>query len=173
MISKVCLALLISALCCIAFSVGSYYGETTFEPKVVYIETPIEVEKVVEVEVIKEVPVEIIKEVPVPTPIELREFEDLDELNQFLEADDTNEVLRLYPIRGTDGRMSLGDDTCDYYALNLQERALKAGYLMSTEIIKQNHMINSTVIGNEIYFIEPQSDKVWFWGVRQREQYSR
>jgi len=121
---------------------------------------------VVEVEVMKEVPVEVIKEVL--TPIEIREFEDLDELKQFLEADDTNEVLRLYPIRGTDGSMLL-EDCCDYYALNLQERALNAGYLMSTEIVKDNHMINSTVIGNVIYYIEPQSDKVWLWGHRQRE----
>lgn len=167
MINKICWGVFIFALCLIAASIGGYYGGKTFKPQVIHIETLVEVEKVVEVEVMKEVPVEVIKEVLVPTPIEVREFEDLDELKQFLAADDTDEILRLYSIQGTDGLMSLWGDTCDYDALNLQERALKAGYLMSTQIVKNNHMINSAVIGNDIYFIEPENDKVWLWGHRQ------
>ena len=158
---------LIIILSCATFFLGAYIGQETFEPKVVtqvqyevkYIESPVYkiVEKIMEVEVIKEVPREI------------REFESLKELKQFLEDDDTNEVLRLYPIKGTGGVISF-TGPCDHYALNLQRRALEAGYLMSIEIIERDnepHMMNSAVIGNEIYYIEPGTDEVWLWGYRQ------
>lgn len=162
---------LIIILSCATFFSGYYISQETFEPEVVYVEKPVyrTVEKIVEVEVIKEVEVvrevEVIKEVP----REIREFEDLQELKQFLEDDDTNEVPIAYPIKGTDGVVSFAG-VCDYYALNLQWRALEVGYLMSTETIEkenEQHMINSATIGNQIYYIEPQTDEVWLWGYRQ------
>ncbi|MBA7613975.1 hypothetical protein ES703_21236 [subsurface metagenome] len=160
---KVFLIIILSSA---TFFVGAYIGQETSEPEVVtevqyevkYVERPDKiVEKIMEVEVIKEVPREI------------REFESLQELKQFLEDDDTNEILRLYPIKGTGGVISF-TGPCDYYALNLQRRALEAGYLMSIEIIEKDnepHMINSAIIGNEVYYIEPQTDEVWLWGYRQ------
>jgi hypothetical protein len=58
---------------------------------------------------------------------------------------------------------------CDDYASRLQYKAYKDGYLLSVQIIKdgmldgknvsnyqQSHMGNLAMIGNEIYFIEPQ-----------------
>jgi len=160
---KVFLIILLSSA---TFFVGAYIGQETFEPEVVtevqyevkYVERPDKiVEKIMEVKVIKEVPREI------------REFESLQELKQFLKDDDTDEILRLYPIRETGSVISLRG-LCDYYALNLQWRALEAGYLMSTETIEkenEQHMINSAPIGNQIYYIEPQTDEVWLWGYRQ------
>ena len=56
---------------------------------------------------------------------------------------------------------------CDDFALALQQRASRDGYLMSVTITqKQNkpHMINLVTIGNDIYYIEPQTDEVWFYG---------
>ena len=165
---------LIIILSCATFFSGYYIGQETSEPEVVtevqyevkYVEKPVYkivdkiVEKIIEVEVIKEVPREI------------REFEDLEELEQFLEDDDTNEILRLYPIEGISGTWSL-TGTCDHYATNLQRRALEAGYLMSTEITEKDnepHMMNSAIIGNEVYYIEPQTDEVWLAGYRQHPE---
>ena len=60
---------------------------------------------------------------------------------------------------------------CDDYALRLQLEAYKDGYLLSVQVIKdgmlngknvsnyfESHMGNLAVIGNEIYFIEPQPE---------------
>ncbi len=165
---------LVITLSCFTFFLGAYVGQRTSEPEVItevrYVEMPVkvyevvekEVKRVVEVEVIKEVEVEVIKEVPMG----VREFDSLDELTQFLEIDDTDSHIILRPIRGSSGQISF-ENICDHYALQLQRQALEAGYLMSTEIIKNNHMINCAVTGNEIYFIEPQTDEVWLWGYRE------
>ena len=171
-VGKLLCVTFVIALSCFAFCMGGYVGQRTFEPKVVtevrYVERPVKVyevvERVVEVEVIVErvVEVELIKEIP----LGVKEFENLDVLTHFLEIDDTDSHVILYPIKGSNGRIPF-DGTCDYYALQLQRQALEAGYLMSTEIIKNNHMINCAVIGNEVYFIEPQNDRVWLWGYRE------
>lgn len=62
--------------------------------------------------------------------------------------------------------MSSGDYDCDDFALTLQRRANRDGYQMSVTITRkqgQLHMINLAVIGNDIYYIEPQTDEVWFF----------
>lgn len=166
---KLLCATIVIALSCFTFFLGSYIEQRSFEPKVVtevwYVERPVKVYEVVEGVVEKEVEVEIVKEIP----MEVREFESLEELTQFLEIDDTDSQIILYPIRGSGGGIS-SKGICDYYALQLQGRALEAGYLMSTEIIRKHdepHMINSAVIGNEVYFIEPQTDEAWLWGCRE------
>jgi len=67
---------------------------------------------------------------------------------------------------------------CDDYALDLQEKALKDGYIISFEIIhpseygdlfKQGqipegtiHAINSVIVGNEAYYIEPKTREIVF-----------
>ena len=106
---------------------------------------------------------EIIVEKLVEKPIELREFASLEELTGWLEQDDTDSTLH---FTGTvDFTTDLGSNyDCDDFAYRLQKNALADGYLMSTEIIvkkRMQHMINSTAIGNNIYFIEPQTDEVW------------
>ena len=88
-----------------------------------------------------------------------REFESLDELNAWLDKDDTDSTIYIF------GSGCLTSYDCDDYAAALVQNALLDGYSVSTQI-EGNHMINSTIIGNKIYFIEPQNDKVWFWGYR-------
>ena len=64
---------------------------------------------------------------------------------------------------------SSNNENAKYYALDLQQRALKDGYLMSASVIEkgdQLHMINLATIGNDVYYIEPQTDEVWFFANR-------
>jgi len=107
---------------------------------------------------------EVIAEVIVEKPIELREFTSLEELRAWLAEDDTDEYVYLWA--GKDGVCRLSDKyDCDDYALQLQRRAAKSGFLISTTIIEEQgkpHMINLACISNDIYYIEPQTDKVWF-----------
>jgi len=107
---------------------------------------------------------EVIKEVIVEKPIELREFTSLEELKTWLAEDDTDEYVYLWA--GEDGVLRQSDKyDCDDYALQLQRRAAKSGFLMSATIIEKQgkpHMINLANIGNDIYYIEPQTDQVWF-----------
>ena len=60
-------------------------------------------------------------------------------------------------------------NSCVDCALEMQRRALKDGYLMSTEVVGQQgnlHMICSTVIGNQIIFVDPQGTLSWVGGVK-------
>jgi len=88
-----------------------------------------------------------------------REFGSLDELKAWLAKDDTDSTIYIF------GGGCLTSYDCDDYAVALMRNALLDGYSISTQIVG-NHMINSTIIGNKIYFIEPQNDEVWFWGYR-------
>jgi hypothetical protein len=156
-----------------AFS-GIAYGQKTSEPTIKYVEVP----KIVQVEVPVEVPKEVIKEVPVIRTIDnyitqekiitveklvqLREFNSLEELKTWLAGDDTN-VLHL--VFGNEKGLSVSNKSrdCDDYAYDLQQAAEKDGYIMSIQVdtIKQ-HALNSVFIANDVYFIEPQTDEVWF-----------
>ena len=107
---------------------------------------------------------EVIKEVIVEKPIEPREFTSLEGLEAWLAEDDTDECVYLWA--GVDGVLRQSDKyDCDDYALQLQRRAAKSGFLMSVTIIEKQskpHMINMAIISNDIYYIEPQTDQVWF-----------
>jgi hypothetical protein len=87
------------------------------------------------------------------------EFASVDELKAWLAQDDTDSTLYIY------GSGCILEYDCDDYAIALVRNALADGYSVSLQI-EGEHMLNSTIIGNEIYFIEPQSDKVWLWGYR-------
>jgi len=107
---------------------------------------------------------EVVKEVIVEKPIELCEFSSVAELRAWLAEDDTDG--HVYLVAGEDGVCRQSDKyDCDDYALQLQSRAAKSGFLMSVTIIEKQgrtHMINLACIGNDIYYIEPQEDLVWF-----------
>ena len=107
---------------------------------------------------------EVIKEVIVEKPIELREFASLEELQSWLAEDDTDEYVFLWA--GEDGALQTSDKyDGDDYALQLQRRAIESGFLISATIIEKQgkpHMINLASVGNDIYYIEPQTDEVWF-----------
>ena len=109
--------------------------------------------------------VEVISEATVNKPDELREFTSLEDLESWLAEDDTDQYIHL--VAGEDGICRQSDKyDCDDYAFQLQRRAAASGFLMSATIIERQdepHMINLTCIGNDIYYIEPQEDKVWFY----------
>ena len=88
-----------------------------------------------------------------------REFESLAELKAWLAEDDTDCTIYIF------GSGCLAAYDCDDYATALVQNAFSDGYLVSTQVVG-NHMMNSTIIGNKVYFIEPQTDEVWLWGYR-------
>jgi len=103
-------------------------------------------------------------------PIELRNFSDLEELKQWLEDRKNVTTVRFQSPNGT--------VDCDDYALEMQQKALADGYIMSFEIIGESeynvlfktplppsqslHAINLVIIGNDAYYIEPQTDEIVF-----------
>jgi len=128
--------------------------------EMVYVEVPVEVP--VEVEVLVEVPVETLIEVP----IELREFESLGELEGWLDEN----IGPIVFIGSTNLSSPLSDPRfdCDDYAERLQKRALNNGYYMSLQLVEDGHIFGIevldmpeahmgclTMIGNDIYYIEP------------------
>ena len=131
----------------------------------------VEKEIVREVEVTKEVVKkeieyrDIVKNVIVEKPIKQSEFASLEELKKWLAEKSVTKSIFFFVIPdGTQASSNKYD--CDDYALDLQKRALEDGYLMSTSIIEkqgQLHMINLATIGNDVYYIEPQTDEVWFY----------
>ena len=171
----------------LVFSIGGYLGQVTFEPQVIterevqtiVIETevyiPVErvVEKVIEKEVYVPVEKVIVKTIETLKP--LRHFQYLNELERWL----TNEVLNIsFNIVDDETGQRINTFDCEDYALKLQERALGDGYLMSFEVIypveynalfKQGrisndtiHAVNLVIIGNKVYYIEPQNHEIVF-----------
>jgi len=144
----------------------------TSEPvtDVVIVEKPV----IREVEVIKEVVEkeieyrDIVKEVTIEKPIEQSEFSSKEELEKWLAEDNTEKNVYFF-VRADGTEVSSAKYDCDDYALDLQKRALKDGYLMSASVVEkgdQLHMINLATIGNDVYYIEPQTDEVWFYANR-------
>jgi len=135
----------------------------------------VEKEVVREVEVVKEVVEkeieyrdvvrEVVKEVVVEKQIEQREFSSKEELEKWLAEDDTDEHVYLFCDAEGIARASDKYD-CDDYALQLQRSAAESGFLTSVTIIEKEdrpHMINLVTIGSDVYYIEPQTDEVWFY----------
>jgi hypothetical protein len=101
-------------------------------------------------------------------PVELRNFINLEELEKWLhDREDTN-IVR---FQQTDKVLD-----CDDFAFELQRKALEDGYITSFEIIGRSeynelfkttmppeqslHAINLAIIGNNVYYIEPQTDEI-------------
>ena len=180
--AKVSNVLLTLASAALIFCVGGYIGQVTFKPQVI-IEPEIQtkvidrvvhvpVEKVVKKEIY--IPVEKVVVEHIETYRPLCHFQDLDELERWL----GKEVLfvGIDVVDEQTGKF-IKRWECEDYAIRLQEKALRDGYIISFEIIhpseynslfKQKipyssiHAINSVVIGNEIYYIEPQNHEIVF-----------
>ncbi|GAJ18630.1 unnamed protein product, partial [marine sediment metagenome] len=106
----------------------------------------------------------------------LREFQSLEELEQWLENIGVLDIGFDVVDKETGQHIQTFD--CEDYALRLQEKALRDGYIISFEIIhsaeynalfKQKrmpadtiHAINSAILGNEVYYIEPQTHEIAF-----------
>lgn len=89
---------------------------------------------------------------PLPEPTApLSDWASLDELRQFLVQDATNS--RAYSNASFD---------CDDFAMMLRANAAAAGYNMELQIAPAAlyHMINLAVVGNSIYYVYPQTDKI-------------
>jgi len=80
---------------------------------------------------------------------QVRHFNSLDELEEWLAEDDTDQLL-------------YSDEfNCIDFALQLQERALADGYILSTEVLPiAYHWANIAVVGDVFYIIEPQDDRI-------------
>lgn len=150
--------LIIAIMVASAFALGMRYQQVCFIPKptkplieTVTILQPVETikETVKYVEYPVQVPVEIVKEVEKRQT--LRHFDNVTELREWLAQDKVD-------------RMLLSGYDCDDFAYKLQQHGARDGYYISTEIVGSGyfkHMINSVLIGNDIWFIEPQDDKFW------------
>ena len=111
--------------------------------------------------------------------VQPKPFVSVDELDRFLISDNTNlglEIKQTVILKAnSDGTIDFGGQ-CEDYALQLRRRAAAIGKHIDTEIlmpdeyykyyhksIAQNtsHMINKAIIGNYVYYIEPQSDRCW------------
>ncbi len=103
--------------------------------------------------------------------MELRNYKDLEELKQWLVMVNTNSTTIYFQQPDVTA-------DCDDFALMLQWKALADGYMMSFQIIEPNrynslfqsgkmppntlHAINLVVIGNNAYYIEPQTGEIVF-----------
>ncbi len=144
-------------------SVGGCTTEYIEVEKTVYADKPIYIEQIVErvVEVEKIVEVERVVEITIEVPMELKSFGNVTALREWL---------------GEEGRFVLlgKNKDCDDYALWLQNKGLKDGYLISIEAIfpdeynklftrmeiNEPHLMNSVIIGNEYWYIEPQTREI-------------
>lgn len=184
--------LFILATLTLVFCAGAHLGQATFEPRVIIEHEVIErvvykpVERIVETIVYK--PVEKIIETVVYEPVEKviverietakpsRHFQSLEELEQWLVNIEVLDIRFDVVDKETSERIEKFD--CEDYALRLQEKALRDGYIISFEVIhsaeynalfKQKripsgaiHAINSVILGNDIYYIEPQTHEIVF-----------
>jgi hypothetical protein len=100
----------------------------------------------------------------------LRDFESTDELKAFLEQSDVDQCVYL-----TSGQELTSYD-CEDYAKALRNEAHTKGFHMNIQIVwhyrrpdtgevitrrNEGHALNSTIIGNEMYFVEPSTDEYW------------
>ena len=155
----ICLVLLSIALAVTTFCFGVVYGQSVTESQTQYI--PYIIPKyldrveVIEIEKKVEIPLEVIRET---LSLELNQFESEEQLAEWYKSQLPN-------------RRVICGWTCVDYALDLQRIALLDGYQMSTQVEfnKKNtkaHMICSTVIGEKIIFIEPQTGETWLGGIK-------
>jgi len=86
----------------------------------------------------------------------LREFRSEEELVLWLSQDDTDS-----------NRYIPNQFDCEDFARMLQSYAYNDGYVMSVTLVagdNEYHLMNSCLIGNKFYYIDPQTDRFWFWG---------
>lgn len=174
--------LFILATFTLIFCAGGYLGQATFEPKVIIDHEIHTIHKVVDRVVYKPVerveykPIEKVVVERVETPKPLRHFQNLDELEGWLGNIGVLDIRFDVVDEETGQRIKKFD--CEDYAIRLQEKALRDGYIMSFEVIRSAeynalfkqkripngaiHAINSVILGNEVYYIEPQTHEIVF-----------
>ncbi len=171
-------ALVLAAILTIAFFAGTFTSQANFEPQTAT-DISADLELGVKCQLVSthtiqniETPVTVVEYVDrvQKVPVELRNFRDLEELEQWLLETHTGTTIY---FEQPDARVD-----CDDFALALQWRALADGYLMSFQIMEYGkynslfeyskmppdtlHAINLTIIDNSAYYIEPQTGEVVF-----------
>ena len=112
----------------------------------------------------------------VETPQPLYHFQNVVELEQWLA--NFGELDIRFDVAEEETGQLIKEFDCDDYALRLQEEALRDGYIISFEVIrseeyndlfKQKHLprgaihaVNSVIVGNEVYYVEPQTHEIVF-----------
>ena len=159
----------------IFFSIGVSVGQAPIKPQTITVTEPVVKCQLIETHTVQYVdtPVTVVKyiERTQKIPAELRNFNNLEELEQWLVAVDTNTTTVYF-------QLSDAPVDCDDYALALQSKALTNGYILSFEIISRSeykavfksqlpsgpslHAINLAIIGNSAYYIEPQTGEINF-----------
>ena len=159
----------------IFFSIGVSVGQAPIKPQTITVTESVVKCQLVERHTVQYVdtPVTVVKyiERTQKVPVELRNFSDIEELEQWLVAVDKNTTTVYFQL--PDAPVD-----CDDYALALQSKALTNGYILSFEIISRSeykavfksqlpsgqslHAINLAIIGNSAYYIEPQTGEVAF-----------
>ena len=146
--------LLQAALAIVALLLSFVIGYSLADLRVEYVEKPV-IRYVVETEV-----VEKMVETVVEKPVELRDFTSLAELEDWLASDGTDGLHFLFGDDGIYPNPAYED--CDDYAVVLQRSAEESGYRISVQVdTRKHHALNCVFIGNEVFFIEPQTDEVW------------
>ena len=158
-----------------AFCAGTYLSPVASEPQTTSVIEPRVECQLVERHTIRYVdrPVTVVNNIEriQRVPAELHNFNNLEELKQWLAKIDTD-TTTLY-FQSPDALVD-----CDDYALDLQHKALADGYIVSFEIIRRSeynavfksklppsqslHAINLAIIGNDAYYIEPQTGETVF-----------
>ena len=165
-------ALVAVTILVLAFFTGVDVGRDTVEPQTILLtETKIQYQTVEKptVQYVDKPVVEYIERIK-KVPVELRNFNDLDELKQWLDNKMNVTTIRL--------RSSDNEVDCDDYAREMQNTALTDGYIVSFEVIERSeyntlfknklqpsqslHAINLAIIGNDVYYIEPQTGEIAF-----------
>ena len=83
------------------------------------------------------------------------DFESYSELKKFIDEDEIN--WKPYVVNDYD---------CDDFSRELQKAALKKGKILNVQFqdadgdSNYEHALNSAIIGNDVYIIEPQTDGV-------------
>ena len=162
---------IVASLAC-GFCFGVGYGQHSVEPVVGYVELPQPevIYERVEVMVPTPVPVEVIKEVEVP--LELDEFKSEEELAEWLDQDDADEVFKL--LRKLDPEANCyeavqilikhakadGKEISFFYA--------KAGAWIGDKAhgafrkLEKNHALGLVFIGNKIFLIDAIDDTIYY-----------
>jgi hypothetical protein len=170
--------LLVSIFVLVALAAGWLLGVTTQQPAVkavtVEVPSPPIVQEKVRIE-----KVEVTTPVSIYDPVytSLEDWQSVEELRAFLDADDTESNVTI--ISQTGGQISFTGQ-CEDFALQLRARAAAIGKnleiiaINSTELNKWKsyfgnkslsngdyHALNMAIIGNEIWYVEPQQDICW------------
>lgn len=150
------ITILLMVACVCSYLVGaSLHSEIEPEPKVLTV-TEIEyVPKVEYVYVTVEEEVQVIKEIPT----ELRQFQSEDELREWLEEQKQATTW-----------LDFGDLICVDYASAFVELARGDGFDINFQVMSihpksgrviRSHALCNTIIGDKVYFIEPQTYEYW------------